>query len=204
MSQEAETGGSTSEDPVLATVAGMWFRRRGRSAAQTSDAFAASSVRIIDDADCEPTPRAAVPIDANGAPGGGDGTERAGDNLPAVRAERALLALAVHAQQLDHRLARIEARLEASDAEAAARVEAHALEVATHDELLEVRLHSARVAAELARVSVNMQARFDDLAVEHRRHRRTDVFAESILDLSDRLYDREVDLRGAGEDRAAS
>jgi hypothetical protein len=196
-------GGSTSGDPVLATVDGMWLRRRRqRTAASASEPLPATGVRIIDDADCEPTPRGVTRAEE---PGDGDGdAARTDAGLPAVRAERALMALAVHAQQLDHRLARIEARLDASDDEGAARIEAQAMELATHDELLEVRLHSARLAAEMTRLSVNVEARLDDLAVEQRRRQRTDVFAESILDLSDRLYGRQIDLREPPQGRAAS
>lgn len=141
-----------------------------------------------------------------GAPPGdaaeGSDAER---RLPAVRAERALVALAVHAQQLDQRLASIEARLDLRDAEAARAAEDHALETATHDELLEVRVHSARVAAELSRVSVELQARIDDLAVqipvavaENGRQQRARTLAESILDLSDSLDTQVIDLRHQG------
>ena len=129
--------------------------------------------------------------------------------LPAVRAERALVALAVHAQQLDERLARIEARLDADEAAAAA-VEAEAMEAATHDELLEVRLHSARVAAEVSRLAINLQARIDDLAVKipdaaaRADQDRARVFAETILDLSDGLDTTMIDLRDEPDDWAAT
>ena len=76
------------------------------------------------------------------------------------------------------------------------------LEVATLDDLLEVRLHSARVSAEVARVAVELQARIDDLAVrmpsvvaEDRRQRRARVLAETIIDLSDSLDTTSIDLR---------
>lgn len=118
--------------------------------------------------------------------------------LPAVRTERALVALAVHAQQLDDRLARMESRLdELADADVT-------LDAPTHDDLLEVRLHSARVSAELARVAVELQARIDDLAVqmpavvaEDRRLQRARTLAETILDLSDALDTTPIDLTGA-------
>lgn len=125
--------------------------------------------------------------------------------LPAVRAERALVALAVHAQQLDGRLERMEQRLDelaASDP---------GLELPTHDDLLEVRLHSARVSAELARVAVEMQARIDDLAVrmpavvaEDRRQQRARTLAETIIDLSDSLDTGAIDLRADTGDWAAT
>jgi hypothetical protein len=164
----------------------MWFRRRRWS-------------EDIDRMDIEPVPDGTAELMA-------PEDDAAATGLPAVRAERALLALAVHAEQLDGRLARIEARMDAADAEAAATAEAQALENATHDELLEVRLHSARVAAELSRVSVELQGRIDDLAVqippavdEDRHQQRARVFAETILDLSDRLHTGDVDLRDTRE-----
>lgn len=118
--------------------------------------------------------------------------------LPALRSERALVALAVHAQQLDDRLARMETRLvELAEAEVT-------LDVPTHDDLLEVRLHSARVSAELTRVAVELQARIDDLAVqmpavvaEDRRLQRARTLAETIIDLSDALDTAPVDLTEA-------
>jgi hypothetical protein len=115
--------------------------------------------------------------------------------LPAVRMERALVALAVHAQQLDDRLARMETRLTAL-----AEVD---VTVPTNDDLLEVRLHSARVSAELSRAVVELQGRIDDLAVqippmiaESKRQERARTLAESILDLSDSLDTAPVDLDG--------
>jgi hypothetical protein len=122
--------------------------------------------------------------------------EPPGGGLPAVRADRVLVALAVHAQQLDDRLGRMEQRLDelaATDP---------GLELPTHDDLLEVRLHSARVSAELTRVTVDLQARIDDLAVqmpavvaEDRRQQRARTLAETIIDLSDSLDTGPVDLR---------
>ncbi len=115
--------------------------------------------------------------------------------LPAVRAERALVALAVHAQQLDGRLARMERRLDdlASDDTT--------LDLPTHEDLMAVRIHSARVAAEVARVTVEMRGRIDDLAVqmpavvaESRREERARTLAETIIDLSDSLDTAPLDL----------
>ena len=126
-----------------------------------------------------------------------------GAALPAVRAERALVALAVHAQQLDERLARIEARLDVETAAAATATEAQLLEMPTHDDLLEVRLHSARVAAEVSRLAVNLRAQIDDLAVRMPAE-RTRVLAETILDLSDGLDTQCIDLREEPDDWAAT
>src|SRR5436190_23260636 len=63
------------------------------------------------------------------------------DLVVAPRFERALVALASQAQQLDGRLDRLERQL--SDA---------AIHIPTHEDVLEVRMHSARVASEVARV----------------------------------------------------
>ena len=125
--------------------------------------------------------------------------------VPAVRTERALVALAIHSQQLDERLARMEHRLEvlASDE--------RDLDLPTQDDLLEVRLHSARVSAELTQVAVELQARIDDLAVrmpavvaEDRRQRRARTLAETIIDLSDSLDTTPVDLDAQQGDWAAT
>jgi hypothetical protein len=137
--------------------------------------------------------------------------------LPAVRADRVLVALAVHAQQLDDRLARVEHGLATRVADLEARVEAslpdeqQLLEVATQDDLLAVQLHSARVSAELSRVAVELQARIDDLAVqmpavvtEDRRLQRARTLAESILDLSDSCDTMPGDLRVEPDDWAAT
>ena len=60
-----------------------------------------------------------------------------------------LLSLAVHAQQNDERLTRIERRLDEL-------VEVVGLELPTHEDLSAVRIHSARVAAEVARVGAEL------------------------------------------------
>lgn len=103
--------------------------------------------------------------------------------VPALRVERALVALAVQAQQLDDRLDHIERRI---DALAAAQAEAP-----THDDLLDARLHTARVAAELARISVELRAEIERTARElaappSERERRIRAIAETVIDLSDR------------------
>ena len=98
--------------------------------------------------------------------------------LPAVRVEQALVTLAVHTQQLDTRLASIESRVAAC--EAAAAELPFELDVPTHDDLLDVRMHAAKLAAELSRVQVNMYARFDDLRARQERGARGD---EAVVDL---------------------
>lgn len=137
--------------------------------------------------------------------------------LPAVRAERVLVALAVHAQQIDDRLARVEHGLTArvshlEDLAEQRHDDADRLvDVPTQEDLLEVQLHSARVSAELSRVAVELQARIDDLAVqmpsaisEDRRLQRARTLAESILDLSDSLDTDPGDLRGEPGEWAAT
>lgn len=128
-------------------------------------------------------------------------------NLPVVRTERALVALAVHAQQLDLRLAQVERRLDERDREG----DDHLLHLATQDDLLEVQMHSARVSAELTRVAVDLQSRIDDLAVqlpaivaEDKRLQRARTLAETIIDLSDQWDTNPLDLRDAPDDWAAT
>jgi hypothetical protein len=112
------------------------------------------------------------------------------------RAERAVVALAVQAQQLGDRVDRLERRLE--------QTEDATLDLPTHDELLDVRLHSARVAAELARVAVELRAEIEraiadipppaDPAAPTPRERRVLELAETVIDLSDRLDTLPADL----------
>lgn len=98
---------------------------------------------------------------------------------PAPRVERALVALAAHAQQIEDRLARIEERVEGV-------VMAH-VDVATQTDLTDLRVHSARVAAEVARLQVELRAEID--RVEQGRltpnEQRIRTLAEQILDLGD-------------------
>jgi hypothetical protein len=95
----------------------------------------------------------------------------------APRVERALVAIASHAEQLDGRILRLERRLEDAT-----------LQVPTHEDLLEVRMHSAKVAAELARVTVELKAEIEDrVAASAVKESRLRTLAESIADLSDAL-----------------
>src|SRR5690349_2317187 len=96
----------------------------------------------------------------------------------APRTERALVALVVHAQQLDDRMTRLERRLD-DHAEAA-------LDGPTHDDLLDVRLHSARVAAELSRVVVELRSEIEAATLPRERpltphERRVQAVAETIV-----------------------
>ena len=93
------------------------------------------------------------------------------------RVERALVAIASHAEQLDGRILRLEHQLEDAT-----------VHLPTQEDLLEVRMHSARVAAELARVTVELRAEIEDrVAASAVKESRLRTLAESIADLSDAL-----------------
>ena len=93
------------------------------------------------------------------------------------RVERALVAIASHAEQLDGRILRLEHQLEDAT-----------VHLPTQEDLLEVRMHSARVAAELARVTVELRAEIDErVAASAVKESRLRTLAESIADLSDAL-----------------
>jgi hypothetical protein len=95
----------------------------------------------------------------------------------APRVERALVAIASHAEQLDGRILRLERQLEDTT-----------LRAPTQEDLLEVRMHSAKVAAELARVTVELRAEIEDrVAASAVKESRLRTLAESIADLSDAL-----------------
>ncbi len=111
------------------------------------------------------------------------------DVVPAPRIERALVAFAVHAQQLDERLERLERRLDAS--------EDATLDLPTHDDLLDVRLHSARVAAELVRVTVELRSEIERAAIRggtSARDQRAQALAEVVIDLADGLDTQPADV----------
>ena len=112
----------------------------------------------------------------------------------APRVERALITLASHAQQLDGRIAMLERRIDEVVADAR---ETDVL-IPTHDDLLEVRMHSAKVAAELARVSIELRSEIARMAdTRNRRDRRINTLAEQIIDLSDSLDTRPGDVQAA-------
>lgn len=111
---------------------------------------------------------AASPPDAAGcaeAPAGSGGSALV-RLVPAEslqRTERALLALAAQSAQLHGQVVHLEHRV---DALADALIDR--LDVPTFDDLLEARSDSARVAAELARLEVNLAARLDSVRSELR------------------------------------
>ena len=87
------------------------------------------------------------------------------------------MAIASHAEQLDGRILRLEHQLEDAT-----------LRLPTQEDLLDVRMHSARVAAELARVTVELRAEIEDrVAASAVKESRLRTLAESIADLSDSL-----------------
>jgi hypothetical protein len=99
--------------------------------------------------------------------------------------ERVLVALAVQAAQLDDRLERLERRVDG--------VVDNSLEHATYDDLLELRVHAAKVAADLARVTVELRSEIDERTTPTPRDRRAQTLAETIIDLSDSLDTRADD-----------
>jgi uncharacterized coiled-coil protein SlyX len=111
--------------------------------------------------------------------------------VPSQRVERALIAIALQTQRLDDRIDRLERRL----ADQADMTDA----LPTHDDVMDVRLHSARVAAELARVAVELRGEIEHRLAEARppqsaRDRRLALLAETIIDLSDGIDTLPSDL----------
>lgn len=79
----------------------------------------------------------------------------AGSGL-ALRDEKILVMLAMQSQQINDRLTRLEERFEASLRDSMAQPD--------QQDLLELRLHSARLAAELSRVTIELRAEINELA----------------------------------------
>ena len=82
-------------------------------------------------------------------------------------------------QQLNDRLSRLEERFEAN-------LKA-SLSQADSNDLIELRLHSARLAAELSRVTVELRAEIDDLARSRSTSERSLRMAERAPDPSDEV-----------------
>ncbi len=121
----------------------MWFRRRRRGAPSvTSEQDEGEGVRILGPA----APALVAPA------------------LPAVRVERYVVALAFHAAQLEDRIGQLERA-------AADQVDAH-LDLPTHTDLLEVRLHSARVSADLGRLALELRSEVTEIKDEADRAAR--------------------------------
>jgi len=102
------------------------------------------------------------------------------------RLERIVVALAVYAQQLDDRLHQLERSIASCHDVAGS--------LPTQDDLLDVRVHSARVAADLARLRIELSAQIDARVHPDPRARRVNALAETILDLSDGWDTRGSDL----------
>lgn len=115
----------------------------------------------------------------------------------ASRVERALVALAAHAQQLEDRLARIEDRVEG--------LVGAQIDVATQADLTEVRVHSARVANEVHKLEAVMRSELErvELGRLTPNEQRIRTLAEQILDLNDGMDTRPGDLPGEGPGLAA-
>ena len=83
-----------------------------------------------------------------------------------ARTERALMMLATQSAQMHGQLVALEHRVDAlSDALL------DQLDVPTHDDVLQARMHASRVAAELSRLEVNLAARLDAVRAELRSTR---------------------------------
>ena len=110
------------------------------------------------------------------------------------RLERLLIAYAAQAQRVDLRLEGLERRLQ----DVAEVTE----DLPSHADLLQVRLHSARVAAELARVAVELRAEMDHLVTRapSPREQRIQTLAEQILDLSDSIDTLPGDVAASGSE----
>ncbi len=95
---------------------------------------------------------------------------------PAVRVERYVAALAFHAAQLEDRIGRLERR--SADQE-----EAH-LDLPSHGDLLDVRLHSARVSADLGRLALELRAEVAEIKDEADRAAKAASRAASAAELA--------------------
>ncbi len=120
----------------------MWFRRRQRAVVSVLPDDEDVGVRIL-----RPTSPALVASVA-----------------PAVRVERYVAALAFHAAQLEDRIGQLE---RAADDQ----VDAH-LDLPTHTDLLEVRLHSSRVSADLGRLALELRSEVAEIKDEADRAAR--------------------------------
>lgn len=106
-----------------------------------------------------------------------------GDHLPAVRFERAVLAVAARTEVLGAALERLRDRLDELDD--------RFVDVVTHEDLVEIESRRARLAAEVSRVSVELKAEMDRRlsevarALAHPGRRAPSVDHRGTLDLAD-------------------
>ena len=106
-------------------------------------------------------------------------------NAPAVRVERYVVALAFHVAQLEDRIGQLERA-------AADQADAH-LELPHHTDLLEVRLHSSRVSADLGRLALELRSEVAEIKDEADRAARATRRAADAAALA-RDPDRLVEL----------
>ena len=99
---------------------------------------------------------------------------------PAVRVERYVVALAFHAAQLEDRIGRMERAV-------AYQADAH-LDLPTHSDLLEVRLHSSRVSSDLGRLALELRSEVAEIKDEADRAARK---AERAADAAALAHDPE-------------
>jgi len=145
----------------------MWFHRRRRAVADVLTHDEDDGVRIL------PAPPALV----------------AAPPPPAVRVERYVAALAFHAAQLEDRIGQLERR-------SADESDAH-LELPSHRDLLEVRLHSSRVSADLGRLALELRSDMAEIKDEADRAAKAAARAESAAQLAqdpDRLVELAEEL----------
>jgi len=95
---------------------------------------------------------------------------------PAVRVERFLAALAFHAAQLEDRIGQLERR--ASDLADAQ------LNRPDHNDLLEVKLHTSRVSADLGRLALELRSEVTEIKDEADRAAKSALRAESAAELA--------------------
>ena len=94
-----------------------------------------------------------------------------------MNTEDLVFGLLRQTQQLNDRLSRLEERFEAS-------VKA-SLSQADSNDLIELRLHSARLAAELSRVTVELRAEIDEMARTRSQADRSSRMAERMSDVNE-------------------
>lgn len=93
---------------------------------------------------------------------------------PALRVERYVVALAFHNAQLEERIGQLERR-------SADREDAH-LDLPSNTDLLEVRLHSARVSADLGRLALELRTEVAEIKDEADRSAKAAVRAVSAAE----------------------
>lgn len=129
-----------------------WFRRRRSPEPTPAPSPEPDTERAADDG---------ASTTAGDAPGTDLVPLVSGQSL--ARTERALKMLAAQSAQTHSHVVHLEQRVDALSEALLDR-----LDVPSHDDILQARMHSARVAAELARLEVNLAARLDAVRDELR------------------------------------